>query len=218
AGISRTDGSHQMSLAFRFGRPKDDEADLSRLVSQEHDARVKAEKALSETQEKLDAVIKELEGLRSGAALKPEDQRLAEELEKKKRQAEEEQKRLLEEQEKARQALGEAYKLSWGLYQRKAASGAGLPDRIDLLEKVVFKYAGKGLEIGEAVQELSKLKKERQELLEEFDAAVKYYRQLADQGASSETRTELLERLIKKFEGKDVDLAPLRQDLEQLKR
>ncbi|MBI4669779.1 MAG: type IX secretion system membrane protein PorP/SprF, partial [Elusimicrobia bacterium] len=46
AGISRTDGSHQMSLAFRFGRPKDDEADLSRLVSQEHDARVKAEKAL----------------------------------------------------------------------------------------------------------------------------------------------------------------------------
>lgn len=232
-GVSRTDGSHQLSLSFQFGRPLvDNEEVLERMLKKEQDNRSKAEKALEEAalakveaQRKLELMKKEIELLRRSLAARTGSGDDAEKLARKELEAEEERKRVEEEQKKveeeerkAREAVLNAYNLSWNLYQRRIAGGLSMADRIEMLEKIVAKYSGLGQEIREAAAELARVKKIREELTREFEDSWNYYKQLSHQGASVETRLELLERILKKFEGKEVNLQEVRQEVDNLNK
>ncbi|MBI4369338.1 MAG: type IX secretion system membrane protein PorP/SprF [Elusimicrobia bacterium] len=219
SGVSKTDGHHQLSLSFLFGSPADEEADIERMLRQSQGARIQAEQALTQAvsarlaaEEKVVSLTQEIGHLRAGLTT----QSAVDEAERRKRVALEEERVAKEREEQARRQMEAAYKLSWSYYQRRSAGGAKASERIDLLEKIIIKYSGSGLDLKEAVRELAKLKMARAEVVKEFDASWDYYEQLATQEASQETRIELLQKIMEKYNGRDIDLSAVHQELEKL--
>ncbi|MBI4062794.1 MAG: type IX secretion system membrane protein PorP/SprF [Elusimicrobia bacterium] len=218
-GISDTSGNHQLSLSFRFGQIAQEEADLERLLQNEQRARENAERELSQ------AIAARLEAERKLISLAQQMQAAGaspdanlETLRRQMRQTEQEKEKRKTAEVRARRSLEAAYKLSWNFYQRKTAAGAGLTERIEFLKRIIAKYSPVDIDLIEPKLELTRLLGQQQVMSEELKSSWDYYTQVTAQGASPETRAELLQKILKKFQGQGIDVTIVEKELKNLEK
>ncbi|MEK6544272.1 MAG: type IX secretion system membrane protein PorP/SprF [Elusimicrobiota bacterium] len=214
SGIRDTQGNHQLSINILFGKLEKQE-DLSKLLDQERTERIKAEKRLLEAERQRIAAEEKLKALESQKAASTQGiERLT--VEEKQKDAEQEAQAAKAKQQQAQESLQKAYNLSLDYYQRRKNSGSTPNQQIEMLNRIIEQYTGRSIALTQPKQELENIKEMMQKTQKDFAFSWEYYQNLSKQGVSSETRIELLERIIKKFETTNVDLAPVREELKKL--
>ena len=206
SGIQSVSGNHSLSFGLRFGRI-DAEVNLERLLEQEKAAELKARQALQELEEarKVDLVkMTEVE-----QKLSATQRRLA---------LEKQQARVREKQKKAYRAIENAYKLSWQYYLKRKEASAPQTARLALLKNIKDQYTDKSVDLAPVDKELVEVMNELKKAQEDFAFAWNYYKQVSLGGAPDETKKELLNRMLKKYEPYGIDLQSIKEEVEKLKR
>ena len=66
-------------------------------------------------------------------------------------------------------------------------------------------------------RELKAVRADQVKAKKDFDLSMNFYRRLVQQGASTEERRSLLERIIQKYNGTGININSARKELEALK-
>jgi hypothetical protein len=243
AGVENTLGSHMVSITFRFGKPEPDpiEAQLkiereARLRAEAETARLRqqlmdltsdrpepapstqvvdtaADDALRQAEEEI-ARLKKQEPVAELASAAPGIPAVTPKLPAVAPVA------VPAKPAKPRidPALLAQYGESLKFYSAQVKQGVPAAERATTLERIVDKYADKGVDVSSVREELKKLKGENSKTSEDYKLATNYYRRIVQQGTSDEERGLLLERIVKKYKSMGVDTGDLERELDNLKK
>jgi len=102
-------------------------------------------------------------------------------------------------------------------YADQVKAGVPVEERVSTLERILAKYENQGIDTSGIRSELKKLKSQNSRVVTDFSLAVNYYRRIVQQGTTSDERTILLERIVKKYKPLGMDTAELEKELENLR-
>lgn len=206
SGIQGTLGIQQVSLSARFGKAPTDP--IEQQLVREKEQRVKAEAEARNATAERDRLKKDLMALTADKGRPAEPVKAVQT---------ETQAAGARTERGARRSLTISYTAALADYNAKASQGATLPDKRRELEKIQAEYAGKGIDTSALTRELRGLKDEEVKAKKDFDLSMSFYARLAQQGASSEERRSMLERIVQKYRDAGVDVRSAEDELKKLK-
>ncbi|MBV9080683.1 MAG: hypothetical protein JO102_06150, partial [Elusimicrobia bacterium] len=83
--------------------------------------------------------------------------------------------------------------------------------------KIQGDFAGKGVDLGTVDRELRSVRDEETKAKKDFALSMNFYGRLVKQGASTDDRRGMLERIIQKYKDSGVDVSAAEQEMGQLK-
>ena len=102
-------------------------------------------------------------------------------------------------------------------YNAKVRSGIGMSEKRALLEKILAKFKDSGVDTSIVARELKSLVGEESKMKKDFDQSMNFYRRLVQQGASSDDRRGMLNRIIQKYKGTGIDVKEAENEVNTLK-
>jgi hypothetical protein len=108
------------------------------------------------------------------------------------------------------EAVSAKFNDSWVHYEYLKSSGAPFGKKMDILAAIIQKYKGWPIDLGFVEQEQREVLKA---VHSECDAAWEYYQYLRKTGASTASRKEFLEAILKKYKGRVGHLEPVEREL-----
>ncbi|TXH24022.1 MAG: hypothetical protein E6Q99_07275 [Elusimicrobia bacterium] len=223
-----TGNLHNVALAYRFGRaPGEDE--LESLIAEEKEATARAEEALRLAEAEAAYVREERNNLLNQYT--QEIERLKEALQNAKTAtgrtpvAAPPAPRVLTAEERERLARGKvlkefnaAYQAAYRAYGVQVERGASLSKRLELLNTLLRKFEGKGIDLSAARTEHERVKSNLAQVSSDFRITLDFYKKTVAQGADATERISLLERMLKKYQKSGIDLSEVRDELNRLKQ
>ncbi|MDO8734061.1 MAG: hypothetical protein Q7K21_02755, partial [Elusimicrobiota bacterium] len=172
SGIKDTLGTHKIALNIKFGKQKitKEEADLLK----EREAKLKAEAEAKKSLLDAEKFQKEAERIRQESAEKLNEAQKAQEEAKKLQRIsvvkDEEMQDL-----KKKDELEKSFKDSMLFYQKRVSQGAGIPERLLLLDKIAKKYENSGIDISDVRKERTEVLKIQQTARTDYNSSISYY-------------------------------------------
>lgn len=218
SGISGTMGTHQVGITLKFAGP-DPEDEFTKILERESKARQAAEEKLARAQAEVKKAHEELARLKDALAqVKETKSSEADSLRAARAQAQSNLLKAQARQTSAIHSLQSAYNISLNFYKKRSAQGLSQASKVAILERILAKYNGKGLDLGWVERELDSLKGKLEKLRKDYNLSWDYYKRLVDQGAPLAERRTILQRIIKKYETTGLDMSETKRELERLKQ
>ena len=210
-GISGTLGVQQVSFTARFGKPPVDPLELQ-LIN-EKEKRIRAEADAQNAKADSDRLKKQLMELTQE---KTRDAQAEERRQAQRALDDVQMQESREERAQKREVLG-AYTAAMSDYNAQVAKGVSLSQKRALLEKIHSDFSNKDIDLSTVNRELRNLKVEEAKAKKDFELSMSFYTRLVQQGASTEERRSMLERIIQKYKDSGVDIHSAESEMEQLK-
>ncbi len=214
SGINDTLGTHKIALNIKFGKQKitKEEADLLK----EREAKLKAEAEAKKSLLEAEKFQKEAERIKLESAAKLKEAQNAQEEAKKLQRIsvvkDEEMQDL-----KKKDELEKSFKDSMLFYQKRVSQGAGISERLLLLDKIAKKYENSGINISDVRKERTDVLKIQQTARNDYNSSISYYRRLKARGATTDEMKSLLTKIIEKYKVKGVNVSEAERELNTLK-
>jgi len=220
-GVEGTSGTHQVSITFRFGKPVPDSLEIA--LNRERGARLRAEAEIHHLKQKImelmskpqpEADIKPVRKAAKKAAKRYRERRMVPKVPTPPKRTV---SAPVEVPSGPDPKLLKAYSESLDYYSKRAKSGASVEERVRILNRIIDKYEGKGMDLSTVKSELKKAKSQQSGVEKDYKLSLTYYKKLASHGTSAEERKILLERIIKKYKDTGVDISEAQRELESLR-
>jgi len=221
-GVEKTAGTHQVSITFRFGKPAPDSLEIA--LQRERGARLRAEAEMHNLKQKILELMTKPGPKADIKPVKKAARKAAKEYRERRRipRVPAPPKDRVSTPVKASAGpdpkLLKAYSDSLEYYTNRAKSGASVEERVRILERIIEKYEGKGIDISAVKAELKKAKGQQSGVVKDYKLSLSYYKKLASYGTSPEERKILLERIIKKYKDTGVDISEAERELDMLQK
>jgi hypothetical protein len=230
-GLDETGGTHRLSLTYKFGKAPPDE-ELEYLIRREIEAAERARAALKIAEDaakqakvERDRIMREMEILKrqlEEESIKSPGSRPAAEKVKEilfeRTKASELAARERVARERAQQEFSNAYRDAMRAYNKRVERGATLTSRVRLLQEIMKKYEGTGLELLDANRELERVEGELAQARADYKLSWSFYRRIVGRGAEENERISLLERMRKKYLPTGINISELEKELKVLKK
>jgi Zn-dependent oligopeptidase len=117
-----------------------------------------------------------------------------------------------------RPGFNAAYQAAYRAYGVQVERGASLSKRLELLNTLLRKFEGKGIDLSAARTEHERVKSNLAQVSSDFRITLDFYKKTVAQGADATERISLLERMLKKYQKSGIDLSEVRDELNRLKQ
>lgn len=219
-GISGTLGIQQVSLTIRLGKPPVDP--IEKQLIKEKEDRIRAETEARYAKAEADRLKKQLYALTEAKTQSEQEaERRASEKALKEAQAQEENFQSTKESAQIENTQARStyskYTAALADYNSKVTEGIGLEEKRKILEKIMTEFKGKGVDLSTVARELKSFKGDETKAKKEFDLSMTFYRRLVQQGASSDERRGMLERIIQKYKETGINLSSVEDEMKVLK-
>ena len=219
-GIEGTLGIQQISLTLRLGKPPVDP--IEKQLIKEKEYRVRAETEARYAKAEADRLKKQLYSLTEAKTqAEQEAERRAAEQTLREAQAQEQkaqqEKSATQRTNNQTRTIYNSYTAALADYNTKVTQGIGLEEKRRTLEKIVTDFTGKGVDLDTVVRELRSLKGDEVKAKKDFDLSMNFYRRLVQQGANTEERRGMLERIIQKYKDAGIDVSSAEDEIKLLK-
>ncbi len=212
-----TNGTHLVSLTFRFGRPQKDP--LEERLELEHKGRVRAEAEVARLKKKLEELM-----ARAPVEPPPMEMEAPQSMPTHSLgvpvpgSAAEMKKSPPQKRAPIPPGVLAAYTEALKYFAYQVKSGAPIAERIATLKQILNTYQRTSIDMGSIAAELAKLQNEVSRVADDYKLATGYYRKIVQQGTSTDERMILLDRIIKKYKPFGVDTSLMEQELSDLRR
>lgn len=210
-GISGTLGIQQISLSVRLGKAPADPVEQQLL--REKEARIKAETDARSAEAETDRLKKQIIALTDERKTSNQERRAV----AAQNAVDEAQTAQAKTDRGARRTLLGNYTAAMASYNAKATEGASFSEKRQTLEKIQTDFAGKGLDLSAVNKELKNLRADEIKAKKDYDLSMSFYGRLVQQGATTEERRSMLERIIQKYRDAGIDVHTAEQELKVLK-
>jgi len=243
SGIKNTMGNHKVSMVLKFGPVLHDslDAELQMAYAKEQKVRIETEQKLDEKSKQLDKASKELDTTNKVLETTNRELEIAKvEIEKLKDQLEEllkrpipvipvpaEQKPSKETKETGkpsaskelapvssdnpeRQYLGE-----YNTY-RKTADKLIFNDRVEKIKQIVVRFKDKKIDTSSAQGEYKILLEEQKNQGRMYTDSLTYYRKMVAKGIDQKTQSDLLKKIISRYEQFGIDVSEAQKELDAI--
>lgn len=212
--------THRISLSFRFGKTPGEE-ELASLVREEREAIARAEEALRLAQAEAQFItqdrnqlLQEMERLKAQIKAGATGEPSTPAADKAGSAAVREQSA----RDNAQREFNAAYQAAMAAYTKKVQRGATLTERTLLLQEVLDRYAGKGVDMSRAKTEMERVNSDLAQAQADYRITLDFYKKTVADGADVSDRISLLERMSKKYGRAGMDISEVNKELEDLKK
>lgn len=211
SGIEGTLGIQQISMTARLGKAPVDPLELQLI--REKEERIRAETDARNATAERDRLKKQL------IELTDQKTRAAQEAERRSSEQALREARSQESQEQraAKRELLSAYTAAIADYNARVTKGVSLLEKRQALEKIQADFAGKDIDLSTVTRELRNLREEETKARKDYELSMSFYNRLVEQGASTDERRSMLERIIQKYRETGVDIRTAESEMEQMK-
>jgi hypothetical protein len=215
-GVQGTLGIQQVSLSLRLGKSPVDP--IEQQLIQEREARVRAELEARKAKAEIDRLKTQLYELTQAKSQSDQEaERRAAEFALKEAQDAEAHDKAIHRTNSQTKTVLTSYTNAVADYNARVAQGIGLQEKRRVLEKIANDFANKNVDLSTVERELRSLKVDETKAKRDFDLSMSFYRRLVQQGASTDERRSMLERIIQKYKGSGVEITPAEDEIKQLK-
>lgn len=216
-GIQGTLGTQQVSLTVRLGKPPVDPMEAQ--LMKEKEERIKAETEARNAKAERDRLKSQLMALTESKTQQQKNQ----EAESARQALEELKKQAVQRDRETKQTaprpdtnLFSDYTAAVADYNEKVRQGLTLEEKEALLQKITNKFEKSGLDLATVKREIKSLDVEKARSKRDYELSMNFYQRLVQQGASSEERRGMLQRIIQKYKGGGVDIKSAEEEMRLL--
>ena len=216
-GIQTTLGSQQISLTIRLGKPPVDPMEAQLIKEKEE--RVRAETEARNAMAERDRLKKQLLSLteaKSKAQQNREEEAARQALEEAKAQVLRREKEASAPQNRPDTTSANEYTNALSDYNDKVRKGITLEEKEQILSKLMTRFGRSNIDLSTIKREMKSLEVEKIRARKDFDLSLNFYQRLVQQGANTEERRGMLQRIIQKYKGSGVDVKSAEDEMRLL--